>query len=197
MAAPVNDVSRRLRDVKRTPAQLRVLAAALDLFADHGVSGTSLQMIADRIGVTKAAVYHQFKSKDEIVLAVAEHEFADLEEALEIAQRERSKAKARDRLLTHVIDTAVTRRRWVRALQNDPVMVRLLANDEALTHVMAQIYTILIGGSATAEARVSVAMLGAALGATVVHPLVADLDDDILRTAMLAVARRTFAIPGA
>lgn len=189
------DVSRRLRDVKRTPAQLRVLAAALDLFADHGVSGTSLQMIADQIGVTKAAVYHQFKSKDEIVLAVAEHEFADLEEALEVAQRERSKAKARDRLLTHVIDTAVTRRRWVRALQNDPVMVRLLASDEALTHVMTQIYTILIGGSATAEARVSVAMLGAAMGATVVHPLVADLDDDTLRTAMLTVARRTFAIP--
>ena len=195
-AASANDVSRRLRDVQRTPAQLRVLAAALDLFADHGVSGTSLQMIADRIGVTKAAVYHQFKSKDEIVLAVAEHEFADLEEALEVAQRERSKAKARDRLLTHVIDTAVTRRRWVRALQNDPVMVRLLASDEALTHVMEQIYTILIGGSATAEARVSVAMLGAAMGATVVHPLVADLDDETLRKAMLTVARRTFAIPG-
>jgi AcrR family transcriptional regulator len=33
-----------------------VLDAALDLFAEHG--GTSLQMIADAIGITKAAVYH-------------------------------------------------------------------------------------------------------------------------------------------
>jgi AcrR family transcriptional regulator len=30
------------------------------------VSGTSLQMIAGAMGVTKAAVYHQFKTKEEI-----------------------------------------------------------------------------------------------------------------------------------
>ena len=51
-----------------TPAQTRVIEAALDLFAEHGISGTSLQMIADGLGVTKAAVYHQFPTKDEIVL---------------------------------------------------------------------------------------------------------------------------------
>lgn len=44
-------------------ARERVLDAALDLFAAHGVSGTSLQMIADRPGVTKAAVYYQFHSR--------------------------------------------------------------------------------------------------------------------------------------
>ena len=36
------------------------------------MNGTSLQMIADAMGVTKAAVYHQFHTKEEIVLAVAE-----------------------------------------------------------------------------------------------------------------------------
>jgi AcrR family transcriptional regulator len=30
------------------------------------VSGTSLQLIAGAMGVMKAAVYHQFKTKDEI-----------------------------------------------------------------------------------------------------------------------------------
>ena len=34
----------------------RIIAAAVDLFAEHGVGGTSLQMIADYVGVTKAAV---------------------------------------------------------------------------------------------------------------------------------------------
>ena len=33
----------------------RIIDAALELFAEHGVGGTSLQMIADRVGVTKAA----------------------------------------------------------------------------------------------------------------------------------------------
>jgi AcrR family transcriptional regulator len=51
--------------IPRSAAQTRILIAALNLFADHGVSGTSLQMIADALGVTKAAVYHQFKTKDE------------------------------------------------------------------------------------------------------------------------------------
>jgi AcrR family transcriptional regulator len=197
VATGVDLASRRLRDLRatRSAAQLRVLAAALELFAEHGVSGTSLQMIADEIGVTKAAVYHQFKTKDEIVLAVAENEFAQLEEALEIAQRERSRAKARDQLLVYVIDMAVTRRRWVRALQFDPVMVRLLGSDKALTDVLAQIYGILIGASSNAEARVSVALLGAAMGAAVVHPMVADMDEDLLRRELLKVARRTFDIP--
>ena len=55
-----------------TAPQTRIIEAALVLFAEHGVSGTSLQMIADAIGVTKAAVYQQYNTKDEIILAVAQ-----------------------------------------------------------------------------------------------------------------------------
>jgi AcrR family transcriptional regulator len=43
-------------------AQTRVIAAALELFSRNGVGGTSLQMIADEIGVTKAAIYYQYKT---------------------------------------------------------------------------------------------------------------------------------------
>ena len=43
------------RAVPRTAAQERIIAAALGLFARYGVGGTSLQMIADEIGVTKRA----------------------------------------------------------------------------------------------------------------------------------------------
>ena len=55
-------------------AQARIVADPLQLFAQQGVGGTSLQMIADAVGVTKAAVCFQFKTKDEIVLAAAEDE---------------------------------------------------------------------------------------------------------------------------
>ncbi len=44
------------REVAPSAAQARIIAAASTLFARHGVGGTSLQMIADEIGVTKAAV---------------------------------------------------------------------------------------------------------------------------------------------
>lgn len=183
----------RLQSIRRSAAQARILAAALDLFAEHGVSGTSLQMIADAMGVTKAAVYHQFKTKNEIVLAVAETEFAKLEAPLEAAEAQPSRARAREMLLARVIDTAVSRRRWVRALQNDPVMVRLLAEHLPLRHVMERIYGLLLG-TASAESRVRIAVMGATIGATVVHPLVADLDDETLRRELMHVARRLFDI---
>ena len=48
---------------------MRTLKAALDLFAEYGVGATSYQMIADAIGVTKGAIYHQFNTKDEIIIA--------------------------------------------------------------------------------------------------------------------------------
>jgi AcrR family transcriptional regulator len=186
---------RQLRLIERSPAQQRVLNAALELFADYGVSGTSLQMIADRIGVTKAAVYHQFPTKDEIVLAVAEREMAPLEDAVERAEAQPSLIEARQALLVQVIDMAVSRRRWVRALQNDPVMVRLLAQHEPLAALMQRAYGLLLGDGGP-QPRVRMAVMGATIGASVVHPLVADLDDDTLRRELIAAAYRLFDLGG-
>ena len=115
----------------RSPAQSRIVAAALDLFGRYGVSGTSLQMIADTVGVTKAAVYHQYKTKEEIVIAVMEDDLRRLEAALDIAEAEEG-PRAREVLLTLVIDLAVQRRRIVSALQQDPVIIGLLASARAV-----------------------------------------------------------------
>ena len=109
-----------LQSVPRTAAQVRVITAALDLFAQHGVNGTSLQMIADAIGVTKAAVYHQFKTKDEIVLAAVEVDLVKVEAALDAAETEKDVRHPRELVLTQVIDLAMARRRIVTAVQHDP-----------------------------------------------------------------------------
>ena len=69
-------------------AQARIISAALGLFARNGVGGTSLQMIADEIGVTKAAVYHQYNTKDEIVLAAAQAELDKLDAVVRAAEGE-------------------------------------------------------------------------------------------------------------
>ena len=56
----------------RTAGAQRVLDVALELFSEHGFAGTSLQDIADGLGVTKAAVYYHFRSKDDLLLALVE-----------------------------------------------------------------------------------------------------------------------------
>ncbi len=43
---------------------------ALDLFIEQGFDATSLRQIAERLGVTKAALYYYFESKDDILLAL-------------------------------------------------------------------------------------------------------------------------------
>ncbi|QOC95164.1 TetR/AcrR family transcriptional regulator [Micromonospora craniellae] len=50
----------------------RIKAVALELFTEHGYEATSLREVAERLGVTKAALYYHFKSKDEIVTSVVE-----------------------------------------------------------------------------------------------------------------------------
>jgi AcrR family transcriptional regulator len=166
------------------------MSAALELFADHGVNGTSYQMIADALGVTKAAVYHQFKTKDEIVIAVTEMELAKLEGALATAEAEESRAKARELLLTAVIDHAVEHRRAASTLQFDPVIVRLLGEHKPFQRFVERLYGALIGDDAGAQARLQVAMLSSTIGGTVVHPLAADIDDNTLRSELLSTTRR-------
>lgn len=170
-------------------AQMRVLEAALALFAEHGVGGTSIRMIADAIGVTKAAIYYQFKTKDEIVLAAAGLGYAKLQWALEAAEAEESPARAREFLIRQVIEISLQQRRVTRSLQNDPIMLRLMAKHEPFQHMFDQMQRLMIGEAADPGVRMQVAMLSGAIAAGTGHSLVADLDDDTVRTHLVELAR--------
>ena len=87
-----------------------------------------------------------------------------------------------------MIDLAVERRRMVSAVQHDPVIVRLLAKHEPFRQLMDRLYAVLTGGDTGADARVRAAMVSAAIGGAVMHPLVADLDDATLRSELLKFA---------
>lgn len=46
----------------------RILDIALELFTEHGYDKTSLRDIAERLGMTKAALYYHFERKEDILL---------------------------------------------------------------------------------------------------------------------------------
>ncbi len=48
----------------------RILNVALELFTEKGYDGASLREIAESLGVTKAAIYYHFASKDDILMAL-------------------------------------------------------------------------------------------------------------------------------
>jgi AcrR family transcriptional regulator len=169
-------------------AQRRVAVAAVDLFAEHGVDATTLQMIADRLGVTKAAVYHQFKTKEGIVIAAVEVELGKLEEALAEAE-DAPGPEARDALLRQVIELSVARRRIVSTLQHDPTIIRILATYAPYQVFMTRLFRVLLHGENDAATRLRVAMVASAIGSTVTHPLVADFDDGALRAGIFELSR--------
>jgi AcrR family transcriptional regulator len=177
-------------------AQARIIAAALDLFAEHGVGGTSLGMIADEIGVTKAAVYHQFRTKDEIVLAAAEAELAKLRAVVDAAEAEPTRKRARDTLVTGIVTLAVDGRHSMSVVPQDPVIVGFFADHDQFRDTMNRLCRLLVGDATTHEARVSAAMLTAAISGAVMHPFVRSLDDATLRAQLEQLARRFLKIPG-
>ena len=61
----------------------RIQDVALELFAEQGYEKTSLREIAERLEVTKAALYYHFKTKEDIVISL----FEDLTQADRRADR--------------------------------------------------------------------------------------------------------------
>lgn len=60
----------------------RIQDVALRMFIDNGYEATSLREIAEEVGVTKAALYYHFKTKDEIVTSLIDDRIATLNELL-------------------------------------------------------------------------------------------------------------------
>jgi AcrR family transcriptional regulator len=58
---------RRERDTRR-----QILDASLQLFSEHGFARTSVRAIARYVGITNAAIYYHFASKQELLEALLE-----------------------------------------------------------------------------------------------------------------------------
>jgi AcrR family transcriptional regulator len=48
----------------------KLMHTSVELFAEHGYAQTSVQQIVDAAGVTKGALYHYFKSKDDLLFDI-------------------------------------------------------------------------------------------------------------------------------
>jgi AcrR family transcriptional regulator len=57
-----------------------IATAALKLFLKHGYEGTSLNQIASQVGITKPAIYHHFKSKDQLFHEVLSLFFREMDQ---------------------------------------------------------------------------------------------------------------------
>jgi len=67
--------SARVRPTRDETRQ-RIIAAAADVFANHGVTGTSVEQITLAAGFTRGAFYSNFTTKEELAVAMLEDHLA-------------------------------------------------------------------------------------------------------------------------
>lgn len=180
---PVRRASRGARE--------RVLEAALELFAEHGVSGTSLQMIADRIGVTKAAVYHQFHTKDEIVLAVLAPGLEQLQRDVEEAERQETPEARRDKMLAALVRLSIGHRRVAAIIHADPAASEMVRS-RMTPDFAPRIGAMLDGPDPDVRTHIASAMVGGALMMIGISPELQGYDDEELAHHLLEIARDLF-----
>ena len=81
----------------RSDTRQRIQEVARDLFARQGVQRTSLQDIADELGITKPALYYHFASREELVRSILVPLIDEGEQFVEV-QESRARPDARELL---------------------------------------------------------------------------------------------------
>ncbi|WP_239123826.1 TetR/AcrR family transcriptional regulator [Rhizocola hellebori] len=165
------------------------MEAALDLFAAHGVTGTSLQMIADHMGVTKAAVYHQFHTKEDIVLAVIGPALETLTKVADAADRQRAHRRRLESALNGIVDLIIKNRRLTAIVQFDPMVAELVRAHPSRTSI-ERIRGMFTGADPDASALVSAAMVSGGLVMAGIDPALDGLSDEELRRHLFDTAWR-------
>lgn len=84
---------------RRSDTRERIQQVALDLFVEQGYEKTSLREIAERLDVTKAALYYHFRTKEDIVASLMDDVAESLDEVLAWAREQTDPVRAREELI--------------------------------------------------------------------------------------------------
>jgi AcrR family transcriptional regulator len=189
MATPVKAMSARAVRAEQTRQQ--ILETAQRLFAELGYDATSLQMIADEMGLTKAAVYYHFRAKSDILRAAMQPGIQRLEALLDEAAAIRGRRARIEHLVNGFADFLVQNRHYAVMASTDPAAKRHKLDDEAIA-LRRRALTLNFGDNPTGAERLAfyaVFWLPESL------PDLVDLTDDELREALHSTMLRILRVP--
>jgi len=112
----------------RTDTRARIQQIAVELFTEHGYEGTSLREIAERLGVTKAALYYHFRSKEDIIQSLVEDYQGQMDALIDLARSEPRTAKTRREILDRYVDIVAERDQVFRMLHQNQAVLNTMAS---------------------------------------------------------------------
>jgi AcrR family transcriptional regulator len=187
MATLVKGTSSRAVQAERTRQQ--ILQTARRLFNSRGYDATSLQMIADELGLTKAAVYYYFRAKADIRHELVRSELDRLQTLLDEAAAIRGRRARVEHLVNGFVDFFVESRRYGLMTSSDSAVKRDRLDEEP-TGLRQRTLAVVFGDHPTATERVAFSAVSLI---PVYLPELADLSDgelrEALRTTMLHILR--------
>ncbi len=111
----------------RTDTRARIERVAIELFTEQGYEGTSLREIAERLDVTKAALYYHFKSKEDIIRSLVERYRDQMDDLVAWARAQPRNAQTRREVLT----------RYLAIVAGGDKVFRMLHENQAAVNAMA------------------------------------------------------------
>jgi len=105
----------------------RIQAVAVELFTEQGYDKTSLREIAERLNVTKAALYYHFRSKEDIVASLVEDYVSQIDELIAWGAQQPRSAETRAEIL----------RRYVGIVTEGHSVFRMLHQNQAAASSMS------------------------------------------------------------
>ncbi|MDX6221300.1 MAG: hypothetical protein QOD91_354, partial [Frankiales bacterium] len=148
---------------------------------------TSLQMIADAMGVRKANVYYYFHTKAEILEAAVAPTFDAMRQLLDEGEAIRGKRERTERLVAGFAELMVASRAITALTMSDPVLRRQKEVDAPVLELRARAERLLFGDDPTPDERLAYYLINA------VPDFVAELahlSDEELRDTLTRTCRR-------
>ena len=190
MATPVRGMSTRALQAEQTRQQ--ILETAQRLLTEVGYEATSLQMIADEMGLTKAAVYYHFRAKSDILHAIMLPGIRRIEDLLDEAEAMRGRRARIEHLVNGVVDFLVENRQYAVMASTDPAAAKHNRTDDESVAMRRRVLALFYGDNPTGAERVA---YHAAISIPESLPDLDDLSDEELREALRTTMLRILRVP--
>ncbi len=138
----------------------RIQEIALEMFTEKGYDSTSLREIAEALGVTKAALYYHFKSKEEIVESLTGDHITRMNELLEWAEQQQLTPEFRREFLIRYSDSLRVSQHFkiMKFFQQNQPAIKNMPNAAKWHETLRRMITVLIGDTADPVERMRVGL---------------------------------------
>ncbi|MEW9549187.1 TetR/AcrR family transcriptional regulator [Nonomuraea sp. NPDC050783] len=177
---------------RRTDTRERIQQVALELFAERGYDKTTLQEVAERLEITRPALYYHFRTKEDILASVVDRLVESMDELTAWAKEQPATAEARKEILGRIAGLLEDQWRplFRFAQVNQGVMGHLPAGERMQQGLIGMLSVLSAPGDDPVrrfEARLAV--LAVVLG-TVPFPLELDLPEEQRAAVAMEVATK-------